>query len=110
MPKRIAVLFFPLLLVSISVAHAADAKKADAKKDAANNTLTAKEKQEGWKLLFDGKDLKGWHSYMEKTPGKAWQVSNDAIFLNKNPKSVHNDFADLVTDEEYDNFDFTVEW
>jgi Domain of Unknown Function (DUF1080) len=74
------------------------------------NTLTAKEKQEGWKLLFDGKDLKGWHSYMEKTPGKAWQVSNDAIFLNKNPKSVHNDFADLVTDGEYDNFDFTVEW
>ena len=27
------------------------------------NTLTTQEKQEGWQLLFDGHDLKGWHSY-----------------------------------------------
>jgi len=25
------------------------------------NTLTAKETAEGWKLLFNGKDLVGWH-------------------------------------------------
>ena len=30
------------------------------------NTLTAKETQQGWKLLFNGKDLNGWHSYLEK--------------------------------------------
>ena len=28
------------------------------------NTLTAKEKTEGWKLLFDGKGLSGWHPEM----------------------------------------------
>ena len=74
------------------------------------NTLTPKEKEEGWQLLFDGKDLKGWHSYLEKTPGKAWQVQNGTIMLNKNPKSVYNDYADLVTDEEFENFDLRVEW
>jgi hypothetical protein len=56
------------------------------------NTLTEKEKQNGWQLLFDGKDLQGWHSYMQNKPGKAWQVENGMIFLNKNNKSVYEDF------------------
>ena len=74
------------------------------------NTLTAKEKAEGWQLLFNGKDLKGWHSYLEKNTGKAWQIQNGSIFLNKNNNSVYEDFADLVTDEEFENFDLKLEW
>lgn len=74
------------------------------------NTLSAKETQQGWTLLFNGKDLLGWHSYMEKVAGKAWQVQDGAIFLNKNNKSVYNDFADLVTDDEFENFDLKLEW
>ena len=74
------------------------------------NTLTSKEKNEGWQLLFDGKDLKGWHSYLENKPGKAWQVQNGTIMLNKNNKSVYKDYADLITDDEFENFDFKVEW
>jgi hypothetical protein len=27
------------------------------------NSLTAKEKKAGFQLLFDGKTLKGWHTY-----------------------------------------------
>ena len=74
------------------------------------NTLSSEEKADGWQLLFDGKDLKGWHSYLEKEPGKAWQVHNGMIMLNKNSKSVYDDFADLVTDAEYENFDLKLEW
>ncbi len=40
------------------------------------NTLSPKETQQGWKLLFNGKDLVGWHSYLEKVAGKAWQVQD----------------------------------
>jgi hypothetical protein len=74
------------------------------------NTLSASEKAEGWQLLFDGNDLKGWHSYLEKEPGKAWQVQNGMIMLNKDSKSVYRDFADLVTDDEFENFDLKMEW
>lgn len=74
------------------------------------NTLTAAEKAAGWQLLFDGHDLKGWHSYLEKAPGKAWQVQDGAIYLNKNDQSQYPDFADLVTDAEYGNFDFKMDW
>ncbi|MEO5908997.1 MAG: DUF1080 domain-containing protein, partial [Ginsengibacter sp.] len=74
------------------------------------NTLTSKEKSEGWMLLFNGKDLTGWHSYLEKAPGKAWQVQNGTIMLNKNRKSVYKDYADLVTNDEFEDFDLKMEW
>jgi Domain of Unknown Function (DUF1080) len=74
------------------------------------NSLTAKETSEGWKLLFNGKDLMGWHSYLAKVPGKAWQVQNGTIFLNKTDKSVSKDCGDLTSDDEFENFDFKAEW
>jgi hypothetical protein len=74
------------------------------------NTLTTQEKQEGWKLLFDGKDLQGWHSYLQSKPGKTWEVSDEAIFLNKTDKSTYQDCGDLTTDAEFENFDFKTEF
>jgi hypothetical protein len=45
-----------------------------------SNALTAKENRDGWMLLFDGKDLKGWHAYHEKAIGNVWHVSEGNIF------------------------------
>ena len=38
----------------------------------APNELTPQEKQDGWQLLFNGHDLKGWHSYLQKTTRSDW--------------------------------------
>ncbi len=46
------------------------------------NTLSSQEKKEGWKLLFNGKDVTGWHSYGAKGIGSAWLVENGALKLN----------------------------
>jgi len=32
-------------------------------KDGTANTLTARERSAGWKLLFDGRNLNGWGSF-----------------------------------------------
>lgn len=48
----------------------------------APNTLTGREKQEGWQLLFSGKDLKGWRAYGGKETGTAWKVEQGAIKLD----------------------------
>ena len=77
---------------------------------AQQNTLTEKEQQEGWLSLFNGKDLQGWHSYLESKPGKAWQVEDGAIVLNKNDKNVYEDYADLTSNAEFENFDLKLEW
>ncbi|MCW5980269.1 MAG: DUF1080 domain-containing protein [Bryobacteraceae bacterium] len=48
---------------------------------AAANTLTAAEKKEGWRLLFDGKTLNGWQARATSEPGTTggWTVANGAI-------------------------------
>lgn len=74
------------------------------------NTLTPQEQQKGWQLLFNGHDLKGWHSYLEKGPGKDWSVVHGAIQLKKTNEDPPADYADLVTDGEYSNFDLKLEW
>lgn len=56
-----------LLLLSAAMLHAASA-------DSAGNQLTPAEKQQGYKLLFDGKTLDGWDG-----DPTLWSVSDGAI-------------------------------
>ena len=75
-----------------------------------SNTLDPQQEQEGWKLLFNGKNLDGWHSYGESGIGKDWSIHDGTIQLKKPSSAKFADFADLVTDEEYTNFDLKLEW
>ena len=42
------------------------------------NSLTSKEVNEGWVLLFDGKSLFGWHAH----GGAQWRVADEAILAD----------------------------
>jgi hypothetical protein len=46
-----------------------------------DNTLSPNEAAHGWKLLFDGKDLKGWQPLSTSAPGATgdWSVADGAI-------------------------------
>ena len=46
------------------------------------NTLSNKEKKDGWVLLFDGHTTKGWHTYLKDTVGSKWQVKDGAIVFD----------------------------
>lgn len=71
---------------------------------AAPNQLTSEEKREGFKLLFDGKSLKGWRTYKEEKPRDQWKVEDGAITLTSGGG------GDLITADEYADFDFRCEW
>jgi hypothetical protein len=73
-----------------------------------SNTLTASEKQAGWQLLFDGETTSGWHLYNEGNIKSAWAVKNGALVCDPNTEKVQR--GDLVSDNQYENFDFTFEW
>ena len=72
------------------------------------NTLTRKEKKEGWKLLFDGKTTKGWHTYLRDTVGSKWQVKDAALVFD--PSQPQSGGGDIVTNDEYENFELNLEW
>ena len=72
------------------------------------NTLTRKEKKEGWKLLFDGQTTKGWHTYLRDTVGSKWQVKDGALVFD--PTQPDNGGGDIVTNEVYENYELQLQW
>lgn len=65
--------------------------------------LSAKEKAEGWKSLFDGKTLNGWRNYKGKGVRNGWKVENGMMVHTKGG-------GDIITEEQFDNFELKLEW
>jgi hypothetical protein len=72
----------------------------------AQNTLTAQEKKEGWKLLFDGKTMNGWRNFKSDKVNARWKVANGELYLDK----AATEKGDIITNDEYKDFDFVYEW
>lgn len=70
------------------------------------NHLSKQEKQEGWKLLFDGQSLKDWKTF---NGGEVlgWKIV-DGILYNSGKGSDHG--GDIITKKEYGDFELSLEW
>jgi 3-keto-disaccharide hydrolase len=79
---------------------------------AQDNALTQQEKKEGWHLLFNGQNFNGWHSYGRENVGKIWTIKDGTIYLDAASEKTLGDSekGDLVTNEEYTNFDLKLDW
>ncbi len=73
-----------------------------------NNQLTDDEKQQGWKLLFDGKTTTGWHNYNKKTFGKGWKIEDGSLY--RAASIIKGESGDICTDDSYENFDLKLQW
>ena len=62
--------------------------------------------KDGWQILFDGKTTKGWHTYGKSTTNDRWKIADGALYVDSSIK----EGGDIVTDEEFDNFDLKLEW
>lgn len=74
----------------------------------APNTLTAEEKAQGFKLLFDGKDAADWRGYRQKTLPAGWTVTDGTLGLGAGTGEPSS--GDIVTREEYANFELRLQW
>jgi hypothetical protein len=90
------------LLLSCSLAMAAPDDAAAGRE----NYVTQQETAAGWALLFDGKTLKGWHSFKKtEAPKHGWVIEEGWL---KCVANAHG--GDLVSDREFDDFELSWEW
>jgi len=80
--------------------------KSPVMKDTSVNELTGTEKKDGWKLLFNGKDLTNWRTY-KNIPNASWKVKNGELCSDK-PSGEKN--PDLITNDMYQNFELSIDW
>ncbi len=71
-----------------------------------DNQLSAEEKAQGWQMLFDGKSSNGWEGFMNTPfPKQSWAIEDGAIRTLPDSSG-----GDLVSVEQFDNFELFFEW
>jgi hypothetical protein len=69
------------------------------------NRLTEEQRNAGWKLLFNGQDLVGWHNFKTNNIRPGWQVK-DGVLICADP---HN-AGDLCTKDQYGWFELELDY
>jgi hypothetical protein len=65
--------------------------------------VSAAEKAEGFKPIFDGVSLKGWRAYKSETPPTGWRAVNRELVRD-------GEGGDLMTMDRYGDFELRLDW
>jgi hypothetical protein len=75
------------------------------------NSLSVKEKKEGWKMLWDGKTTKGWRgAKLDGFPKGGWKINNGELSVMETGGHESTAGGDIVTTELYGDFELKVEF
>src|SRR5690242_2324997 len=97
--RWVSVSIFLILAISASLSSSrARAEESGAANSKPANTLTDKEKADGWRLLFDGKSMDQFRRYNADAITDKWRVVEGALVLST-PGG-----GDIVTKEKFDSF------
>ncbi len=76
------------------------------------NDVSAQEKTEGYKLLWDGKTTKGWVSARNNTsfPESGWRISNGELHVQEANGQESTNGGDIVTEQQYKAFELKFDF
>jgi hypothetical protein len=77
------------------------------------NELTAKEKEAGWVLLFNGKDFTGWRQCNGIKMPKNWTIEDNAmkVFTAAHKRTGRGSGGDIIYSvKKFKNFELSVDW
>jgi len=76
-----------------------------------DNALTPTQKEDGWKLLWDGKSSKGWRgAKLDAFPEKGWNMENGLLTVEKSGGGESAHGGDIVTINKYKSFILEVDF
>ncbi len=110
--------FYTLLITAFVLAScqnnapSSEPTVSDAPPISPENSLTAEESAEGWKLIFDGLTLNGWRGYNRTDlPKNGWSVQNGELVIAATPNPKPDDFGgDIITTEKYGYFELSLDF
>lgn len=74
------------------------------------NTLTAHEKDRGWKLLFDGNSNMGWRgTRQEAFPESGWSIRDGMLIIEAKQEGSPRP-GDIITQDRYSAFDLSFDF
>ena len=71
------------------------------------NQLTEAQKNDGWKLLFNGQNMDGWRTFKNKE-NDSWEVVDGTLHCKA--KGAADKRADILTVDQYEDFELTFDW
>ncbi|RYY60614.1 MAG: DUF1080 domain-containing protein [Chitinophagaceae bacterium] len=75
------------------------------------NQLSAEEKKQGYKLLFDGKTNAGWRSAKSTSfPTGGWEITNGEIRVLPSTGGESSNGGDIITNGQYKAFDLSFQF
>jgi hypothetical protein len=72
------------------------------------NTLTTEEREQGFRLLFDGETLEGWRGFRRDDVPAAWVIEDGALHFTD--QGEREDRGDIITVEQFGDFEVRLEW
>lgn len=81
----------------------------ESSRHASSNTLSRKEQEQGYVSLFDGKTMDSWRTYQNQSAA-SWSVDNGTLHCKGSSANYGAITADLMTKNQYENFDFSVDY
>lgn len=75
------------------------------------NQLTDYEKEQGWKLLWDGTSTKGWRgAKLDSFPSNGWQIKDGVLTVLESDGAESTNGGDIITTESFGNFELELDF
>lgn len=81
---------------------------AQARAAAPGDTLPTEEREQGFRLLFDGRTLDGWRGFRREDVPGAWVVEDGTLHFTG--AGGGDDRGDIITVEQFGDFELRLEW
>ena len=76
-----------------------------------DNYLTDKQKEDGWKFIFDGNTSNGWvGANTDSFPEKGWLINNGLLTVLSSNGAESANGGDIVTTDKYENFELELDF